>query len=119
MGFTFNNNKRQRIIKGKLREKLLTSINWNTIRHQDQETKLLNKPISPRRPTDENKIPDLLYFLVTNGIFSTYTDTQPSYDLTSDHSPITATLSTSLIVRKSTQRLHSSKTNWDTYRQII
>jgi len=41
------------------------------------------------------------------------------YDLTSDHSPITATLSTSVIVRKPTPRLHNSKTNWDTYRQII
>jgi len=35
-----------------------------------------------------------------------------------DHSPITATLSTSVILRKPTPRLHNSKTNWDTYRQI-
>jgi len=37
-------------------------------------------------PTDGNKIPDLLDFFVTNGISSTYTDIQSSYDLTSDHS---------------------------------
>jgi len=42
-------------------------------------------------PTDGNKIPDLLDFFVTNGISSTYTDIQSSYDLTSDHYPITAT----------------------------
>jgi hypothetical protein len=70
-------------------------------------------------PTDGNKIPDLLDFFVTNGIPSTYTDIQSSYDLTSDHSPIISTLSTSVIVRKPTPRLHNSKTNWDTYRQVI
>jgi hypothetical protein len=56
---------------------------------------------------------------VTNGISSTYTDIQSSYKLTSDHSPITATLSTSVIVRKPTPSWHTLKTNWDTYRQII
>jgi hypothetical protein len=30
MGLTFNNNKRQRIVKGNPREKLYISINWNT-----------------------------------------------------------------------------------------
>jgi len=49
----------------------------------------------------------------------TYTDIQSSYDLTSECSPITATLSITVIVRKPTPRLHNSKTNWDTYRQII
>jgi hypothetical protein len=69
-------------------------------------------------PTDGNKIPDLLDFFVTNGISSTYTDIQSSYDLTSAHSPIIATISTSVIVRKPTPRLHNSQTNWDTYRGI-
>jgi hypothetical protein len=50
---------------------------------------------------------------------STYIDIQSSYDLTSDHSPIIATLSTSVIVRKPTPRLYSSKTNWKAYRQIM
>jgi len=49
----------------------------------------------------------------------TYTEIQSSYDLTYDRSPITATFSTTVIVRKPTSRLHNSKTNWDTYRQII
>jgi hypothetical protein len=70
-------------------------------------------------PTDGNKIPDLLDFLVTNGISSTYTDIQSRYDLTSDHSPIIAKLSTSVIVRKPTPRFHNSKTNRDAHRQII
>jgi len=58
-------------------------------------------------PTDGNKIPDLLDFFVTNGISSTYTDMLSSYDLTSDLSPIIATLSTLVIVRKPTPCLHN------------
>jgi len=58
-------------------------------------------------PTDGNKNPDLLDFFVTNGISSTSTDIQSSYDLTSDHSPIVATLSTTVIVRKPTPRLYN------------
>jgi len=103
MGLTFNNNRRQRIIKGNPREKLFISINWNT--------NIL--------AYGQKQIPDLLDFFVTNGISSTYTDIQSSYDLTSDHSPVIATLSTSVIVRKPTPCLHNSKTYWDTYRQII
>jgi hypothetical protein len=44
---------------------------------------------------------------------------QSSYDLTSYLSPILATLSTSVIGGKPSPRLHSSKINWNTYRQII
>jgi exonuclease III len=70
--------------------------------------------LSTRTPTywttDGNKIPDLLDFFVTNGISSIYTDIQSSYNLTSDHSPIIAKLSTSVIVRKPTPRLHHSQT---------
>ena len=36
-----------------------------------------------------------------------------------DYSPIIATLSTSVIVRTPTPRLHNSQTKWDTYRQIL
>ena len=50
---------------------------------------------------------------------SSYADIQPSYDLTSDHSPIIATISTAVVIRKPTPRLNNAKTNWETYRQII
>jgi len=70
-------------------------------------------------PTDGNKIPDPLDFFVTNGIYSSHADIQPSHDLTSDHSPIIATISTAVVIRKPTTRLHNAKTNWETYRQII
>jgi hypothetical protein len=67
-------------------------------------------------PTDPNKQPDLLDFFVTNGISSTYTATEPSYDLPSDHSPVTATISTTPIYIQPTPKLHNSRTNWNNYR---
>jgi len=61
-------------------------------------------------PTDVNKIPDLLDFFITNGISTTYVDIQASYDLTSDQTPIIATISTSIsiTVRQLPPRLHNS-----------
>jgi len=47
-------------------------------------------------PKDTNKTPDLLGFFITNGISKNYAEVESSYDLTSDHSPIIATLSTSV-----------------------
>jgi hypothetical protein len=102
MGLTFNN-KRQRIFKGNPRENY----------------KFLSTGTPTYWPTEENKIPVILDFFVTNGVSSTYTDIQSSYDLTLDYSPITATLSTLVIVRKPTSRLHNSKANLYIYRQII
>jgi len=103
MGRTFNNK------KGREFSKVIQEKNYS----------LLSTGTPTHWSTNGNKIPDLLDFFVTNGVSSTYTDIQSSYDLTSDHSPIIATLSTSVIVRKPTSRLHISKTNLDTYRQMI
>jgi hypothetical protein len=66
-------------------------------------------------PTDENKMPDF----ITNGISSNYISETASFDLTSDHSPIIATISTSVILRKPKFRLHNCKTNWDLFRKLI
>jgi hypothetical protein len=48
-------------------------------------------------PTDPTKQPDLSDFFATNGISSTYTDIEPSYDLSFDHLPVIATVNTSPI----------------------
>jgi hypothetical protein len=48
-------------------------------------------------PSDPARQPDLLDFFIRNGISSTYLDNEPSYNLSSDHSPIIATISTSPI----------------------
>jgi hypothetical protein len=70
-------------------------------------------------PTEENKIPDLLDFFITNGISTTYIDIQASYDLISDHTPIIATISTTVTVRQPPLRLHNSQTNWETYGKLV
>ena len=103
MGRTSNDNKRHRIIKGTPRGQPLISVN--------RKTNIL--------AYCRKQIPDLLDFFVTNGISLAYTDIQSSYDLTSDHSQIIATIRTPVIVSKPAPLLHNSKTNWDTYRRII
>jgi hypothetical protein len=45
-----------------------------------------------------------------------YTSIEPSYDLSSDLSPVIATISTSPIYIPPTPRLHNSWTNWNDYR---
>jgi len=70
-------------------------------------------------PTDDSKILDLLDFFITNGISTTYVDIQASYDLTSDHTPIIATISTSSAVRQPPPRVYNLQTNWETYRKLV
>jgi len=70
-------------------------------------------------PTDPNKIPDLLDFFITSKISPANADIQPSYDISSDHTPIITTLSTSIITRKQQPRLHTASTNWQTYKLEI
>jgi hypothetical protein len=68
---------------------------------------------------DANKIPDRLYFFITNGISTTYVENQASYDLTSGHTPIIATLSITVKVRQPPPQLHTAQTNWETYRNPV
>ena len=70
-------------------------------------------------PTDPNKLPDLLDCFVTSKISPSKVDIQPSYDLSSDHTPIIATISTTIIRRKSKPRLHNAYTNWQHYKTEI
>lgn len=42
-----------------------------------------------------------------------------SYDLSSDHTPVIAMLSTSILLRQPQARLHNSKTNWELFRTIL
>lgn len=70
-------------------------------------------------PTDPKKIPDFLDLFVTNGISSTNMDIIPSFDLSSDHSPIIATFSSFIIYKKHITRQHNRKTDWDKYRTKI
>jgi hypothetical protein len=62
-------------------------------------------------PTDSNKTPDLLDFFVINGFSSEYMEVEPSYGLSSDHSPVTATVCSYAIYRTPRSKLHNQKTN--------
>ena len=70
-------------------------------------------------PTDPNKLPNLLDFFITSKISPSNTDIQPSYDLSSDHTPVISTISTTIIKRKPKPRLHNAHTNWQTYKTEI
>jgi hypothetical protein len=50
------------------------------------------------------KTPDLLDFFVTKGISLAYSDIVPSFELSSDHTPIIATTSSTVIHRHTTPR---------------
>jgi len=58
-------------------------------------------------PTDQRKTPDLLDFFVTCGISESYLDITTSYDLSSDHSPIIATVSKFVISKQPIPMLHN------------
>lgn len=70
-------------------------------------------------PTDRRKIPDLIDFCVTKGVTEKHFKAQSCLDLSSDHSPVLITASTSIINKTVKQRLHTKKTNWDLFRTIL
>lgn len=70
-------------------------------------------------PTDQNKTPDLLDLFIINGISKPYTDISASFDLTSDHTPIIATISACIIRKEQPKRLHNPKTDWELYRHTL
>jgi len=70
-------------------------------------------------PTDPNKLPDLLDFLVTRGLLATDIQVVPVFELSSDHSPIIASISASLTNKAVTPTLATIHTNWDMFRAYI
>jgi hypothetical protein len=66
--------------------------------------------------TDSNKTPDLLDFFVLTGISSESMEVEPSYDLSSDHSSVIATVCSYAINKTPISKLHNQKTNWEEYR---
>ena len=90
---------------------------FNLLQHRNYSFLSTGRPT--HWPSDPAKKPVLLEFFVTNGISSTYFDIEPSYDLSSDHSPIIASIGTSPIQVSPTPRLHNSRTNWRTYRTTL
>lgn len=67
-------------------------------------------------PTDSGKIPDLVDFFVTKGIYEKFIAVEESFDLSSDHSPVILLLGEALIKKEGPPRLTSNRTNWEGFR---
>lgn len=70
-------------------------------------------------PTDRRKLPDLLDFCVIKGISERYIKAESNLDLSSDHSPVIVTYSSKVLTRSLPPTLHSKRTNWEYFREII
>jgi hypothetical protein len=70
-------------------------------------------------PTDLRKPPDLLDFFITRGLSESYLEITASYDLSSVHSPIIATVSESILTKPPPPHLHTRTTNWVKYKELI
>jgi hypothetical protein len=60
-----------------------------------------------------------LDFFIISGFSLSYAAVQPSYDLSSNHTPIITALSTVLLTNSPTLRLHNSRTDWHRYKSEI
>ena len=69
-------------------------------------------------PTDPGIIPDFLDFFITSGISKSYMKLEFNYDLSSDHTPMIATISTTLTTVTKTPKLRTAELtgkNTETY----
>jgi hypothetical protein len=70
-------------------------------------------------PNDYNKLPDLLDFFIYKGITTNYIEIESNYELSSDHTPVIATLSTRVIFKPTIPTLAINRTNWNCFRTYI
>lgn len=103
--------------------------NWGSriILHEGRELKraideLQLNVLSTREPTywpsDRKRNPDLVDFCISKGIASNYINSESCFELSSDHSPIIVSLTTTVIKKTSNCKLHNNKTNWQNFREI-
>src|SRR5262249_46130516 len=70
-------------------------------------------------PTDNKKIPDLIDFFISNGINANCAIIEGIDDLSSDHTPVLLSLSTTVIKKVKKQNLTTKRTNWETFREYL
>ena len=70
-------------------------------------------------PTDTNKIPDLLDFFITKNISPRYVQINSSAELSSDHSPVIATVSSTIIENPPNGFIHNQLINWQLFREVF
>ena len=70
-------------------------------------------------PTDHHRIPDLLDFFVARGVAANYIRVEFIFELSSDHSPIIATVGAHALPRVVPPTLTTNHTDWDAFRAYI
>lgn len=70
-------------------------------------------------PTDSNKIPDLLDFFISRGIAINFVEVNGMEDLTSDHTPVLLSLSSSVIKKTNKHNLTNKYTDWEEFRSNV
>ena len=69
--------------------------------------------------TDINKIPDLLDFFITKNISPRYVQINSSAVLSSDYSPVIATVSSAIIENSPNGLIRNQLTNWQLFREVF
>ena len=67
-------------------------------------------------PSDLNKFSDFIHFSVTKGISANHTTVEPSLELSSNHTPVLATIFDQAELNVQNASLHSKQTNWEQFR---
>jgi hypothetical protein len=80
--------------------------------------KHLSMPEPTYRPSDRNKLPDLVDFYVTKGIPQDFAVAKSYFDLSSDHSPDLVTLTSHALNQEKQPSLSNRHTNWDDFRYL-
>ena len=70
-------------------------------------------------PSDPGKIPDLLDFFIIKGISNNFLDIESCLDLTSDHTPVVATISSTFIKTSPRPSLYNKNTCWNSFRELL
>lgn len=91
---------------------LLATINANQLEH-------LSTGEPTYWPTDMSRIPDVLDIFITKGISHNYLMATSCLDLSSDHSPIIVSISSSIQFTNRPDTLHNKLTDWEQFRQNL
>jgi hypothetical protein len=67
-------------------------------------------------PTDVTKTPDLLDYYTFKGLSNNDLDIQPNVETASDYTPMIVTISTHIITRQKSTKLHNCKIDWEGFR---
>jgi len=70
-------------------------------------------------PSDPNKLPDLLDFFITKGTSAHYAEIVSNLDLTSDHTPVIGTNSTTVVYRSPKPSLYNKHTDWGMFKENV